>query len=121
MGNIRKQPPRALLQDHPRRTIATKRRNQPVGKDGASRFPYCQACQSGGLMRLPRWLRWRSQKELEEELEAHLDLETQTGLERGMTRADAEAAARRHMGNLTRIAEQARESDPFAWMFTVIQ
>lgn len=34
-------------------------------------------------MRLPRWLRWRTDRELDEEIQAHLDLETDLNPERG--------------------------------------
>jgi len=32
---------------------------------------------AGGAMRLPRWLHWRTNRELQQELRAHLDIETQ--------------------------------------------
>ncbi len=67
-------------------------------------------------MRLPSWLRWRSHQELDEEIGAHLDAETRAGIERGMTPDDAAFAARRRLGNMTRVKERAREADPLFWV-----
>ncbi len=36
-------------------------------------------------MKLPLWLRWRSGRELDEEIQAHLEFEIQNNLSRGMT------------------------------------
>ena len=72
-------------------------------------------------MRLPRWLRWRTDRELDEEMQAHLDLETDCNLERGLPPADARAAARRTLGNLTLLQERAREADPLGWLLSVRQ
>jgi predicted permease len=63
-------------------------------------------------MKLSRWLRWRSYEELDEEIEAHLELEFKANLERGLAPAEARAAARRRFGNATAVKERARESDP---------
>ena len=63
-------------------------------------------------MKIPTWLRWRSDAELDEELQAHLELETRANIERGLSPAQARAAAHRRFGNATRVKERARESDP---------
>jgi hypothetical protein len=62
-------------------------------------------------MRLPLWLRWRSNRELDEEIGAHLDLEIQANIERGMSPEQASFAARRAFGNPTRVRERALEND----------
>ena len=36
-------------------------------------------------MKIPRWLRWRSGGELDEEIQAHLEFAAQAGIERGLT------------------------------------
>jgi hypothetical protein len=72
-------------------------------------------------MRLPRWLRWRTDRELDEEIQAHLDLETESNLERGLGPEEARRAARRSLSNLTRLRERAREADPFGWLLSVRQ
>ena len=72
-------------------------------------------------MRLPRWLRWRTDRELDDEIQAHLDLETESNLERGLAPEQARQAARRTVGNLTRLRERAREGDPLGWLLSVRQ
>jgi putative ABC transport system permease protein len=64
-------------------------------------------------MSIPRWLRWRTDRELEDEITAHLELEIQANVERGLTTAEARAAALRRLGNRTLVMERAREGDPF--------
>ena len=44
-------------------------------------------------MRLPRWLRWRSKSELDEEIRAHIDLEVQANLDRGFLLVSVAALA----------------------------
>ncbi len=63
-------------------------------------------------MKIPRWLRWRSSAELDEEIAAHLDAETNAGIGRGLSPEEARYAALRKMGNMTRLKERARERDP---------
>ncbi len=67
-------------------------------------------------MRLPRRLRWRSNSEFEEELREHIEMETQANLDRGLPPDEARFAARRTVGNLTLLAENARAADPFGWV-----
>jgi predicted permease len=62
-------------------------------------------------MKLPLWLRWRSNRELDEEIQAHLELEVQNNLIRGMTPEEARFAALRAFGNPTQVRERAREND----------
>jgi putative ABC transport system permease protein len=64
-------------------------------------------------MRVPRWLRWRSDAELREEIQAHLDMEIQANLDRGLSPEQARVAAQRRFGNATLVSERAREADPF--------
>lgn len=71
-------------------------------------------------MRLPRWLRWRTRQELEEEIEAHLDFETQAQIDRGVAPEEARFAARRALGNTALLRESIREGDPFAWLGTAL-
>ncbi len=40
-------------------------------------------------MRLPAWLRWRVDRELDEEIQAHLELEIQNNISRGMMAEEA--------------------------------
>jgi hypothetical protein len=61
-----------------------------------------------------KWLRWipgnkARDRELDEEIEADFALELQQRLEAGATRQEAELAARRDFGNVTRVKEVTRE------------
>jgi predicted permease len=54
--------------------------------------------------------RGRIHDDLTEEIEQHLEEETDALMAEGMTRTEAQAAARRKFGNATRVAEQGREA-----------
>jgi putative ABC transport system permease protein len=62
-------------------------------------------------MKIPRWLRWRSDAELREEIQAHLEMEIQTNLDRGLSPEDARVAAQRQFGNTMLVRERARQAD----------
>jgi len=47
-------------------------------------------------------------RELDEELQTALDMDIEERMQAGMSRADAEAAARRAFGNLTLVKEVTR-------------
>jgi putative ABC transport system permease protein len=70
-------------------------------------------------MTLPRWLRWRQDRELDEEISAHLDQEIRDNLDRGLTLDQARSAALRRFGNRSQVMERAREGDPFFGLETV--
>jgi putative ABC transport system permease protein len=65
-------------------------------------------------MKVPKWVRWRSDAELDEELQAHLELEIRANLDRGLPPEQAWSAAKRRFGNVTLVKERAREADPFS-------
>ena len=54
-------------------------------------------------------------KELQQELESHLQMAAQDRVDRGQSPADASAAALRELGNEAQIREVAREMDSWAW------
>lgn len=62
-------------------------------------------------MKIPAWLRWRADRELDEEIQAHLELEIQNNISRGMMPEEARFAALRTFGDQTRVSELAREAD----------
>jgi putative ABC transport system permease protein len=64
-------------------------------------------------VRVPRWLRWRSDAELREEIQAHLEMEVQANLDRGLSPEHARLAAQRRFGNAMLVRERAREADLF--------
>ena len=62
------------------------------------------------------WQRDREERELEEELRAHIVIETGQRLEAGDNPEEAEFAARRAFGNQARIAEETRGVwRPYGW------
>jgi putative ABC transport system permease protein len=63
-------------------------------------------------MKIPGWLRWRSDAELREEIQAHLEMEIEANLDRGLSPDEARAAAQRRFGNVMVVRERAREADP---------
>src|SRR5476649_772930 len=60
-------------------------------------------------------------RELNDELESHLRMAAQDKQERGTSRSDAEAAARRELGNAGLISEVIREQDGWQWWERLMQ
>src|SRR4030095_2433787 len=59
---------------------------------------------------LNQWRERSLDSEFDEELRFHLEARTDANLRRGMSRADAEAEARRHLGSPLRAREGMREA-----------
>src|SRR5687767_9954693 len=59
-----------------------------------------------------RWLRWRSDRDLRDEIEAHLEIETRDRIDRGLAPQAARDAALRAFGNPARMRELVREASP---------
>jgi putative ABC transport system permease protein len=55
-------------------------------------------------------------REMNDELRAHLELSTARLMERGLSRGEAEAAARREFGNVSVVAEQGRDARGASWV-----
>jgi putative ABC transport system permease protein len=72
-------------------------------------------------MRVPRWLRWRTAQELDDEIQSHLEIEIQANLNSGLSPDEARYAALRRLGNRTRVKEQACEGDPLFAIQTVVR
>lgn len=64
-------------------------------------------------MRLPVWLRWRTENDLDDEIQSHLEFEIRGNLDQGFTLEQAKQIALRRFGNQTRVKEEVREGDPF--------
>jgi len=90
-----------------------------MGNDGAGdgADPETGAC----VVSLRRWFQWRSGAELDEEIAGHLEAATRAGIERGLAPDEARYAARRRMGNVTRVKERARENDPLFWIEPILK
>jgi predicted permease len=63
-------------------------------------------------MKIPAWLRWRSDAELDDEIQTHIEMEIRANVERGLSLEQARSAAQRRFGNATRAKERVREADP---------
>src|SRR5262245_33922167 len=60
-------------------------------------------------------------QDIEEELRIHVEMETETNIERGMPTDDARVAALKSFGNLGRIGDRAHEIRGAGWMDTLWQ
>jgi predicted permease len=65
--------------------------------------------------------RKRALKDLDQDLQDHLEMETQENIERGMHPEEARSAALRKLGNVARIKEQTRETWGFIWLEQFLQ
>ena len=63
----------------------------------------------------------RLQRDLEAEIQFHLELRIRRNLCDGMSRAEAEADARRRFGNVARITEDMREARVMTWLESLVQ
>jgi predicted permease len=63
-------------------------------------------------MKIPAWLRWRSDADLDDEIQTHIELEIRDNLDRGLSPEQARSAAQRRFGNATAAKERVREADP---------
>src|SRR5262245_15974963 len=73
----------------------------------------------GRLLSLFR--RGRLEREMEEEMRFHLDMQIEQNLEAGMAREDARQAAQRQFGNQTWLKEVSREMWSLSFIETLIQ
>jgi predicted permease len=65
------------------------------------------------------WMRDRSQSELDQEIDTHVNMLAERFVARGMTREDALYAARRQFGNRTLLSEAWSEMQTFVWLETL--
>lgn len=63
----------------------------------------------------------RADRELNDEIETHVDLLAERFVSRGMSRTEAVLAARRQFGNATLLRQRHRETRTFSWPATVWQ
>ena len=72
-------------------------------------------------MSLWNWSRSRRERDLNRELQSHLELEEEEQLESGLSDEDARYTARRALGNSTLVAEQVRESWGWVWLEKILR
>ena len=123
MGREREQPPRPVLHDHARREESSSRRNRRVGR-APSRWsagcwrtshdpPARTASRSlRGLFGVGRAAATRLD-DLDEEVRTHLDLLAADYERRGLSAADARAAARRDFGGVVQTKEAWQDERSF--------
>src|SRR5690349_18543345 len=110
MARQRQQSPRALLRDHPRGAEAARRRGCRVAAVVRCREPRAR-------LRLPRWMtmtwyhevatrlsalfgRRSHDREMSEELQFHIEMETRRNLENGLSASEARRRALRDFGGV---------------------
>lgn len=75
-----------------------------------------------GVRRLAALLRKRSlDRELEDEILAHLELAEREGVERGLSPEEARRAARRSFGGIEQVKEEHREGRSIQWIETLLR
>ncbi len=62
----------------------------------------------------------RLQREMDEEMRAHVELATERNMRRGLSRSDAVVAARREFGNATVLASDARDARGARWAESIV-
>src|SRR5262245_51934667 len=67
-------------------------------------------------MRIPLWRRQWRDEELEEEIQAHLEMAKRDRMERGQTAEEAQESARREFGNVGLVKEVTREMWGWRWL-----
>ncbi len=63
----------------------------------------------------------RAMRELDEELSAHLEMQTLRGMSNGLSRREAQLAAQRMFGNVTLVSEECREQRGIRWLEDFLQ
>jgi putative ABC transport system permease protein len=58
----------------------------------------------------------RSQRDFEDEIRAHIELETERLRAQGLSAQEAESAARRNFGNVGNAGDRFRDAQPFSWV-----
>src|ERR1700682_2209484 len=58
----------------------------------------------------------RAERELDEELRAHIDMQIEHGVARGMSREEARRAAMMAFGGAARVAEECRDERGIRWL-----
>src|SRR5262245_24689001 len=118
MGDFGKQPPREVLPPHQGGQKATSRGNLEVGASERGHRPHYEARGRRGMsMRWKQELvfiirrlihRRRAERELDEEIRSHLEMEVERNVAGGMSPEDARLAARRSFGSVTLAQEDSR-------------
>src|ERR1051326_3766409 len=112
------QPPRQVLPLDCVRQATTRARTLEMGRDCQDDFTRHAPGRGVGDMRLPRRPK---EQDLEDEIQAHLAIETRQRIERGEAPEDAALAARREFGSVALVKEVTRSMGGFGWMDSLLQ
>src|SRR5258708_8860396 len=108
MGRSRKQSPGNVLQADRRGTQAARIGNVEMGTHGRRNRPHSQTGSRG--RQIMKWFQWRkAERDVDEEVREHIEIETRENIERGMPADQARYAAMRKFGNTMRVKEQVHE------------
>src|SRR5258708_32158304 len=100
-GCLREQPSREVLPPDGQRAKAACSRDLEMGKAGArGRRDSARRLPRGQIMSLRR----RMENDIERDIREHIEAETHDNIDRGMSPAEARAAALRKFGNPLRVA-----------------
>src|SRR6185436_14284133 len=106
LGLVGEQPPREVLRPHRERQAHPRRRNGTLAAVRAGR----RSRAGGGAMNWrPHWRPNIHEREVDEELRFHLDMEAEKLRGAGMSDAEARRAARRVFGGVRRVREEIRD------------
>src|SRR4051812_26301897 len=110
MGHIEQQPARPLLHDHGRRTQTVRVRSRALEPTRRFDSPGARTGPGGGIAMLHR-----SQRDFEDEIRSHLELEADRLIEEGLSPDEAQHAARRRFGNVTKAQERHHNTGRSVW------
>src|SRR5262249_1004310 len=126
MEDVAERTARALLPADACRPETARCRHIEVG--AVRRGHAARACRGGMKIMREIWARIRylfrqesQARELGEELDAHLQMEIDANLERGMSPEQARDAARREFGSPARLQESSHDAWAFRWLDSILQ
>src|SRR5262249_39229371 len=117
VGHVRQQSPRAVLLAHRGRAKTVRLRDQPL--ESPRRFNRARHGSGVAGRLIMKWRR-RSQRDFEDEIQSHLDLETDRLIAEGMSPDKARFAARRRFGNVGRAQERYHDGGRWVWLEQVL-
>src|SRR5262245_28224231 len=129
MGRVRKQSARQVLRDHTRREEAADRRGRELAANVRNYHPISRSVggrrMTGLRVFFQRLLglfqRRKLERELEEEIRSHLEMQIEDNLRQGMSVEDARRAARLRFGGVEQVKEAYRDKSRLGWIESLWQ
>jgi putative ABC transport system permease protein len=121
LGHLREQSESEVLQADSRRPKAIDRADEALGASGSRDRTDFEASHgvAMGWMRFFRRTKWDAERA--RELESYLQIETDENIARGMPSQAAREAARRKLGNSTRIREEIYRMNTLGFLDTLVR